>query len=226
MSSILKKILGFPKLPEEKLPDCGKNEDSREIEGYIGYFRLTDWWRSNFTEEEQNYIVSRFVPLGSCSLVQGKVGSTSQSAIDFLQSMKSWFRKKEDYSIYIRIHMQIDELAKANPSVKPGYVRGRHFCTYTDDVNALIKDNLLSEAESLLLELVAATEAESKCKGWRAAPWYYDKLSIIYKKRKEYTKALQILERYSEQCHAPGTMPATLAKRLERIRGLLQKSSS
>lgn len=105
----------------------------------------------------------------------------------------------------------------------PGYVRGKHFTAYVDDVKALRRSGQDVDAEMLLKELVAATEEEARAqgRGWGVAPWYYEQLAIIYRARKEYQSEVETLQRFAEQTHANGVMPPTLLKRLTAARKLL-----
>lgn len=91
----------------------------------------------------------------------------------------------------------------------------RHFTTYVDQVKGLRKSGRDAEAESLLLEMVEATEAES---GMGVAPWPYEQLAIIYAKRGDLDGEIAILERFAKQRHAPGVKPPKLLERLEKKR--------
>ena len=73
-----------------------------------------------------------------------------------------------------------------------------------EEVKQLKRDGKLQEAEALLIELVKATEAEDREDRRGVAPWYYEQLAIIYRKRKDYASEVRILERYAKQKHAPG----------------------
>lgn len=124
-------------------------------------------------------------------------------------------------------------LALASPSdcehhlgvVRAGVLRGRHFTEYVSDVKALRRDGDDLAAEQLLLELVDTTEAEARDEGSGVAPWYYEQLAIIYRKRKEPTAEVPILERFERAPHAPGASPAKLRERLEKARAGLPSTS-
>ncbi len=103
-----------------------------------------------------------------------------------------------------------------------GYYKGRHFSTYVKDVTSLKRQGKLEEAEKLLLELVAATEAQDRVDGLGVAPWYYEALAKLYRKQRNYAKEVAILERFAAQRHAPGAMPPILMKRLVTARALLE----
>ena len=108
---------------------------------------------------------------------------------------------------------------------KPGFVDGRHYATYAEEVLRLKRAGDLDGAEALLLRLVDATEAETSAwgEGW-GVPWYYEQLAIIYRKKKKPADELAILERYERQAKAPGLVPDRLAKRLAGLRAKAGKS--
>jgi len=89
---------------------------------------------------------------------------------------------------------------------KPGFYRGRRISEYIEQVKSLKHNKELDKAEELLLNLVDATEKESKATRMGVAPWYYDELAKIYH------------ERFSRQRHAPGSSPSKLVARLEKAR--------
>ncbi|HWQ05551.1 MAG TPA: hypothetical protein VN452_09375 [Longilinea sp.] len=106
---------------------------------------------------------------------------------------------------------------------KPGYLNGKHYSSYVMEIEQLTRENKLAEAEILLYQCVSATEAESKAEGLGVAPYYYDKLALIYRKQKDLLKEFSILERYSKQKHAPGVKPPKLLERFEKVKTLLTK---
>jgi len=192
------------------------------VDGYIAHLDLANWWFSTFTKDERGYIDKRYQPLGlpPLTLTQGK-WSTSKPASQFLNEVATWFRSSQDAPIAERIHSKVDELGRTNPFTKPGYHNGRHFTTYVADVENLRKQDRLQEVESLLLELVAATEAEGQVEGLGVAPWYYEALAKVYRKQRAYSAEVKILERFAGQQHAPGVMPPKLMERLEKAKRLV-----
>lgn len=108
------------------------------------------------------------------------------------------------------------------PDGKPvaGRVRDRHYTDYVDEVKLLRRDDRDDTAEQLLLELVEAVEEEARVLDVGVAPWYYEQLAIIYRKRKDVDAEIRILERYSRQSPAPGAGPDRLAQRLTKARAL------
>jgi hypothetical protein len=72
----------------------------------------------------------------------------------------------------------------------------------------------------LLLELVDATESEAQTMGDGVAPWYYEQLAIIYRKRRDVASEVGVLERFARAPRAPGVGPRKLVQRLEKARRL------
>lgn len=193
-----------------------------KVEGLIAYYDLIDWWLSSFTKDERTLIDERYQPMSmpAHTLTQGQ-RTSSLPITEFLNALASWFRSKNDASISRRIHGKIEELGIEHPIFGPGYYNGRHFTTYVSEVEALKRLGKLEETETLLLQLVAATEAEDQVERQGVAPWYYEELAKIYRQQKEYAKEVGILERFAAQRHAPGVKPSQLAQRLEKARVLL-----
>jgi hypothetical protein len=102
----------------------------------------------------------------------------------------------------------------------PGTLRGRFYTTYVDEVKTLYRtwqhDGI--PVEMLLRELIEAVEEESRADGVGAAPWYYEKLADVYRKRKDPASERAVLERFVAQRHAPGASPPKLLERLASLR--------
>lgn len=101
---------------------------------------------------------------------------------------------------------------------KPGFIKGKHYSAYSDEVRRLKRNGDLDGAEVLLLQLIEATESEARANSWGVAPWYYEQLAIVYSKKKDRKAELEVLERYAGKRKAPGARPEKLAQRLERLK--------
>lgn len=71
-----------------------------------------------------------------------------------------------------------------------------------------------------------ATEKEAKETGLGVAPWYYEKLAVIYRKQKRYGEEVAILERFEGQPKSPGALQKKLAERLLKARQLRDEKSA
>lgn len=192
------------------------------VGGYISYYELEDWWFSSFTDEEREYIDNQFNPLGSSphTLTTGTFLKINLPAPEFLNSLNSWFKRSKDMSISNRIHSKLIEISIEHPIEKPGYYLGRHFTTWVRDLKILKKKKEYSKLEDLLKNLVKATEDQNVEDGLGVAPYYYHELAILYRKQKEYSKEVFILNRFSKQKHGPGVIPAKLLDRLNKAKSI------
>lgn len=77
-----------------------------------------------------------------------------------------------------------------------GYVDGEHYTAYVETVKALMRAGELESAERLLLRLVEAVEAQHADDGFGIAPWYSERLAVLYRKRKDFAAEVAILERF------------------------------
>ena len=98
-------------------------------------------------------------------------------------------------------------------------LRGRHYSEWHVEVKRLRAMGDEEEAVALLLDMVAATEAESRAEGFGVAPAAYGELAVIYRRRKDAAAETLILERFAKQKHAPGAMPPKLLERLASLKG-------
>lgn len=99
----------------------------------------------------------------------------------------------------------------------PGFVDGEHYVDHVDTVKALKREGRLEEADALLLRLIDATEQEALVEGWGVAPWYYEQVAIVRRKRGDLQGELEILQRFALQRHAPGSRPPKLLLRLRKV---------
>ncbi len=206
------------------------NNNQKDVEGLLLYHDLVEWWYTTFTEDERKYIDDRFQPMKqrAHTLTTGTFLKKEGEIIDtatFLNSLATWFRSKSDTSILNRIQEKIDVVGEDCAIEAPGYVQGRHYVTYVKDVNELKKSGKIDDAERLLLRLVQATEEASKKEGEGVAPWYYEELAKIYRKKKEYNKEVYILKRFAKQTHARGVGPKKLLEQLEKAKILASKEN-
>jgi hypothetical protein len=138
-----------------------------------------------------------------------------------------WLRKLFGISNKSNLSYGIsDEFNRQMRDIKSaGAVGNRHYTDCVETVKQLKREGRNREAISLLLKCVNATEAESKRagKGWGVAPWYYEQLAILYRKEKDFSKEVEILERYDRQKKALGAKPAKLSERLIKARALTEK---
>lgn len=104
--------------------------------------------------------------------------------------------------------------------------KGSHYSDFVDRVEQLVQEKKYEDAIQLLHTLVDATEKEARKSGEGVAPWYYEKLAIIYRKQKRYEDEVSILERFEGQPKSPGALPKKLAERLIKARQVRDEKSA
>ncbi len=175
-----------------------------EVEGYIGHFGLADWWLSEFTDAERDYIEAKYAPLGDDRprlLTQGQVGSTSQTAAGLLSGLATWFGSPEDRHIARRLLEKAESL--------PGLgVLDRHFVCqgliqsyYKDrDKDPAAFDKAIAACEK---QIAMAPEAALAFKqdGLDPLPSHvgFKQLAIIREKQGDYVQVIRLSRTALEQ---------------------------
>jgi hypothetical protein len=107
-------------------------------------------------------------------------------------------------------------------TLETGKLDGRLYSEYGEELQAHLGAGRDAEAEALLLKLLDVIEDESEATGNGVAPWYYERLAILYAKRRDHESEVEVLERFARQRHAPGATPPKLLQRLEKARKKLK----
>ena len=196
-----------------------------KIRGEIGYFGLSEWWLSEFSEEERQYILETFQPLGSTGnfLTEGNILHTSNTAIKLLSSLAGWFRKKEDRNIAYKILMKGEELINEKSDILDV-----HFLLQSKiEIYYRNRDNDPDALEESInackqqIELAPKAKVAFK-KEYSDSPLPrhigFERLAIIEEKRKNFKAAIEISEKAMGQGWA-----GTWQKRIERCRSKLGK---
>jgi len=168
------------------------------IHGRIAFFGFTDWWLKTFTESERLHIREMYQPLGGPKdlLVSGTVGGTTQTRLDLLIGLASWFSKPEDCSIARRVMEKAEALCDSE-----GTVLDRHFM-YSEQVRIYYRNRDAPEYMELAeracrLQIDLAPQAAPALRAEHpndALPCHagYEQLAIILEKRKEYATVIEL----------------------------------
>lgn len=98
--------------------------------------------------------------------------------------------------------------------------RGLHYVDWVSEIDHLRSTKNDQEAESLLLDCVAAAERGALVSGREPAPGYTNRLAIIYRRQKRYADEVTIIERWEAACPRERRGPGQLADRLVKAREL------
>jgi len=123
--------------------------------------------------------------------------------------------------------MQGDNMAYITTTNAEGYAPGKQQSLYLREVQRLKREDRLEAAIASLLDLVDAAEEDSLYTGQGVPAVYYEELAIVFRKRKEYSKEVYILDRYMRQRHIYGDPHhEMLKKRLEKAKKLYCRNIS
>jgi len=179
-----------------------------KVEGELGYYGLAEWWLSSFTEQEREYIETRYTPMGiggtdnSRPLTRGQIldGGTGRAS-QLLWGLATWFRKPEDFHIARRILAKAEEVA-----VDP---RDFHF-TYQGmiqlyyrmrDADPMALDWAIDACgKQIRISFQVAERMKSEYAG-QPLPHHvgYTQLAVIREKQKNYAEAVRLAKQAKEQ---------------------------
>jgi tetratricopeptide (TPR) repeat protein len=177
------------------------------VKGYIGYFRLTDWWLSTFSADERTKIEKAYQPMGggTGTLTQTDITYSSSTISMFLSGLSSWFTKtQKDREIARRILKKAVEVGDPKNDVL-----GLHF-TYQALIEVWYRDrethpDALSEATAACLGQIgiAHQAARQFKKEYPNSPLPshvgYTQLTIIYDHQGRYDEAIKIAQQAKQQ---------------------------
>jgi len=176
------------------------------IKGEIGYLGLSEWWLSEFSEEERGYIVKTFQPLGSSGecLIKGEISSMSQTAISLLSSLAGWFRDEQHRIIAYKMLKKAEEMLEQAKDVLD-----IHFFWSTKiEIYYRHRDNdsnALSEAVKACIKQIEIADKAIKAfkKEYRGNPLPthkgYEQLAIIKEKDKDFNSAIELATKALQQ---------------------------
>lgn len=181
-------------------------KSSKEIQGEIGYFGLSEWWLSEFSDSERGYIIKKFQPLGGNekSLIKGEIKNTSQTSIGLLSTLAGWFNNEQDRTIAYRMIKKAEGLIK-NDTV----ILDVHFLYH---FKILIYYKWRNSDEYALSEAIRACKqqigiaqkaADAFKKEYKNSPLPshkgYEQLAIIKEKEKDFNSVIELAEKAMAQ---------------------------
>lgn len=181
-------------------------KSNTEIKGEIGYFGLSKWWLSEFTQLERNHILQTFQPLGGSgeSLIKGEITSTSQTAIGLLSALAGWFNNEKDRTIAYRMLKKAEDLITDKTDILD-----LHFL-YNSEIEIYYRhrnrdQNALNEAiKACKQQIEIAPQAASAFnKEYKDSPLPthrgYEQLAIIEEKEKKFNSVIDLAKKAMAQ---------------------------
>lgn len=206
--------------------------------GLISFFGLQQWWFTAFSPAEREYMTATYAPVGATSgcLSKGSVANSTLRLDVFLNSLASWFPGPQGIAIRKRIFDELATLTIADKHDKPGEYQGRDYTTYVEDIKQHARDGDLDQEEKELLGIIKTMERKARKPKIvkmnfgpdmeyteSVAPWYYWRLAVLYRKKKDYAAEIAIIERHFSVPHTDGTRARQLRERLPKAQSLLEK---
>lgn len=170
--------------------------------GYIAFYNLNDWFYSEFSKEEIDFMEQKYAPLGSSStLITGTV-TNGVFVSFFLANLLGWFYSKERTDLCLKIAIKAEELFSAG---KQSYT-DIHFyyqCLIQFYYKLRSNKNYFEKAVSYCnkqIEISAFVSKEMK-NDFPDLPRHvgYEQLAIIEKKNKNWQKVIDICEKAQKE---------------------------
>lgn len=180
----------------------------KQIKGEIGYYGLTEWWLSVFTDKERDHIEAIFHPMGSDSvtspLTEGDISSSSQKCAGFLSALAGWFYKIEDRYLAKKIIEKAYEEAIKGPDILDLHftLQGMIDIYYRDrDTDPVALERAIWACREQIKIAGKAKEAFLEKYPWQELPSHggYEQLRIILTKQGNFDEAIQICEQAKSQ---------------------------
>ena len=200
----------------------------QKIEGELGYFGLGDWWLMTFTDKERDYIEKVYQPMSigrsdDKPLTQGKIISTSETAVGLLAGLAGWFQKPADRSIAKRILEKAEELGSSNENILDlhflyqGMIQSAYKARDTEP-GAL--DTAIEACEKQIAIAPKAAKQFKREYPESTLPAHvgYTQLAIIREKQKDYLEAIRLASQAKKQ-----GWNDDWDKRIERCQAKLKK---
>ncbi len=177
-----------------------KSVKQKRHKGLIGYFGLSEWWESEFSDEEKVKILKTYQPLGMSgpeSLLYYNIYESSHSELKFLTILSGWFDNQNDRNIARKIITKAGEFANDS-----GNILDLHFY-YLAQININYKEReSSSEALNQAIEFckkqieIAPGVKEAMIKeyndGFLPSHSGFKQLAIIEEKNGNYNSAIEL----------------------------------
>lgn len=184
-----------------------KNFKSKKVGGYIAYFNLNTWWLDELLPEERTSLKTIFDLMfytEDSSLDEGIIDNVSESKIEFITSLCSFFTTSEHYNIGKKlIALGQSEINKNTTILEEHYFYLEAIKLYSNNLNYdenALKELINYSKKQILISNQAKKELNDLYPD-SPLPSHagFNSLSKLYEKRSEYNKALELLIISKEQ---------------------------
>jgi len=170
-----------------------------DIKGLIGYHGLSEWWLSEFSNDERNHIVSVYTPMGSGQdiLLNDNIDWSSSSIVHFLYNLSGWFNNKGDRGLAIKILKKAEELVSDEIPIMDIHFFYQslievHYSNRFADSKSFDKSIKACELQIEIASQIAKAFKEEFVDGFMPGHYGYKQLSIIKEKEKKYQAVIDL----------------------------------
>lgn len=93
----------------------------KQIHGFIGASGLSDWWLTEFDDDERAHILATFQPMGASDggrmLIEGQSSGDVSNPSHLLSTLATWFKRDRERTIGFRIIDKAEELLSVSENV-------------------------------------------------------------------------------------------------------------
>jgi hypothetical protein len=173
---------------------------NKPVGGLIAYYRLADWWLSEFTEDERGHVTNKFQPLGFSGdrLNSGTISYTSEHVVSFLSNLAGWFNNAEDRSLARKLLRKAVAILPGSPVLDAHFLHQQVIEVYYKDRDI---PEYLAEALSACRAQIAIAPAAARAfqlsYDGEPLPSHkgYEQLSIVLEKGGQYHEVIDLCRR-------------------------------
>jgi len=167
-------------------------------QGYIAFYNLNNWFYSEFSKEDINFMEQKYEPLGSSSTLTTGTVSNGVFVSFFLANLLGWFYSKERTDLCLKIAIKAEDLFSPENQTYTDihfYYQGLIQFYYKLRAN----DGFLNKAIyycNKQIEISSFVSKEMKT-DFPKLPRHigYEQLAIIEKKNKNWQKVIDICQK-------------------------------
>ncbi len=182
------------------------SKSQKKIGGEIAYHNLTEWWLETFNEQEQDYIVKTFQPLGGSGdvLIKGEIQYSSGSAVSLLANLAGWFKNVKDKEIGYKLLDKAEKLITDNTEILDIHFFYHNKIEFYYRFREIDQESLNTAIEACKKQIElspSATLAFKKEYKNENLPVHtgYEQLAIILEKQGEYDEAIDLCKQAQNQ---------------------------
>lgn len=195
------------------------------VGGIIGFFGISEWWVSTFSDIERKHIVDKYTPLGGSGdrLEKGDNTFTTETPVNLLSNLAGWFNSEEERTIAYRLLDKAEALVNDTTNILDmHFLYNNMIRVYYRQRNA-DPDAMPKAIKACNKQIGLSEKAKSafllEYKG-SALPTHlgYEQLAIIEEKKHNFDAAIRISKLAKEQ-----GWDGEWQKRIERCTKKLKK---